>query len=50
VTEVRHCDDTSLHVRASYRDRSTEIMGKGSDSAAAWEVIANERNTLDRLH
>jgi hypothetical protein len=28
----------------------TEIMGKSSDSAAAWKVIANERNTLDRLH
>jgi hypothetical protein len=50
VTVVRHCDDASLQIRASHRDRSPKILGKRSDSAAAWKMIANESNTLDRVH
>jgi hypothetical protein len=50
VTEVRHGDDASLQIRASLRDRSPKIMGKSSDSAATRKMIANERNTLDRVH
>jgi hypothetical protein len=50
VTDVRHCDDTSLQIRASRRDRSTKIVSKSSDSAAAWKMIADERYALDRLH
>jgi hypothetical protein len=50
VTVVRHCDDASLQIWSSHRDRATKIVGKSSDSAAARKMIANEHNTLDRVH
>ena len=45
-----HVADGLLQIRASHRDRLTEVMGKGSDSAAARKMITDERSTLDRLH
>ena len=50
VTRVRHGDDPGLQLRAIERDRSMKIMGKGRDAAATGQMIADERNTLKRLH
>ena len=50
VARVRHGDDPGLQLRAIERDRSMKIMGKGRDAAATGQMIADERNTLKRLH
>ena len=50
ATGVRHCDDAGLKIRPSCRDRQMKIMGKGSDSATARKVIADECYTLKRFH
>src|SRR5712691_6424182 len=50
ATEICHCDDAGLKVRTSCRARQMKIMGKGSDSAAARKMIADECYTLDRFH
>ena len=32
-----------------HRDRPMKIMGKGRDPAAAWQMIADERDTPERI-
>ena len=50
ATGVGHGDDAGLEIRARCRDRPMQIMGEGRDSAAARKMIADERDTLERLH
>jgi hypothetical protein len=50
VTGVRHGDDAGFQVRAIHCDRAMKIVGKGRDAAATGQMIADERNTLERTH
>ena len=50
AARVRHGDDAGFQLRAIERNRPMKIMGEGRDAAAARQMIADERNTLERTH
>src|ERR1700693_1079063 len=47
---ICHCDDAGLKTGFSCRDCQMKIMGKGSDSADARKMIADEGQTLRQFH
>ena len=50
AARIRHRHHTCLQIQAVRRNRPMEIMCKGCDPAAARQMIANERNSLERAH
>ena len=47
---VIHGNDAGIQVRPRLRDGSMEIVGEGRDPAAAGQMIADERDTLESFH
>ena len=50
ATRIGHCDYTGLKVGPGGRNRAVQVMGKRCDTAPAWQIIANEGDTLKELH
>ncbi len=47
---IGHRDHAGFEIEPGRRDRAMKIVGEGRNPAAAGQVIADERNTLERSH